>query len=1042
MNRKFIFLFVTSLLMFTDIAVGQLKNILPDKGDKDGKTILKELLDQKKLVQNSEQNAKELNLRSISPIQLLAYKSDLKPGIINENNVPAYIEGSLQNAGKRGMGIDALAMEYLEAAAPLMQIKNPDSEFVIKSIDTDQLNMTHVKMNQLYKGVPLYGAEIIVHSDRQKVNFLNGRYYPTPELENVTPAIDQNKSVEYVKTDLGDIIAYQNEISAAGNLSPISQLVLYRHHDQWVLAYHVTVYKNLIDRWEYFVNASDGEIVHKFSSICRFHNHNNNSGSTCTHHQESKMNNSTSASVLLDGKAVATSADLFNINRQINTYEVSSKFYLIDGSRDIFATVPTKLPNDPNGVIWTIDAFNTSPEKDNFRYDHVTSTNNIWNNKTAVSAHYNGGKSFEYFRNVHNRKSINGTGGNIISLINIVEKDGSSMGNAFWNGQAMFYGNGDNDFLPLARGLDVAGHEMTHGVVQSTANLEYEGESGALNESFADVFGAMIDRDDWKIGEDVVKTTAFPSGALRSLDDPYNGATTNNFNAGWQPKLYTERYKGAEDNGGVHINSGIPNFAFYKFATAIGKDKAEKVYYRALEKYLTKSSQFIDCRIAVVKATTDLYGNTEISAANKAFDEVGIIGNTGGNYQTDVSVNPGQEFILAVGPDDTGIYIYQTDGKELAKISSKKIIRKPSISDDGSIVVYVGTDNKIYFTTIDWANNKFSADQVFDSRALWYNAVISKDGSKIAAIYDDDKTIINVYDVTSQAESDFELYNPTFTEGVKTGDVLEADAMEFDPTGEFIMYDAQNEIKSVSTASITYWDIGFIKVWNKTSNTFSLGKVDKLFTSLPKGISVGFPTFSKNSPYIIALDYIDFSSGTGNFGDNTEVLAANIETGAVNLISKTNTFGVPSYSSKDNKMIFSKKGTSALNVDIIDLKSSKIEPNGSSGIFITNRQWATWFSNGKRILSDNNDIVSDENGLKILQNPVNQLLEVEMNFADTKDGVLRIIDASGKTHHTRHIDAQDSNTRIQINTSALLPGTYFISFLGGKTVKTLTFVKI
>lgn len=111
--------------MFTDIAVGQLKNILPDKGDKDGKTILKELLDQKKLVQNSEQNAKELNLRSISPIQLLAYKSDLKPGIINENNVPAYIEGSLQNAGKRGMGIDALAMEYLEAAAPLMQIKNP-----------------------------------------------------------------------------------------------------------------------------------------------------------------------------------------------------------------------------------------------------------------------------------------------------------------------------------------------------------------------------------------------------------------------------------------------------------------------------------------------------------------------------------------------------------------------------------------------------------------------------------------------------------------------------------------------------------------------------------------------------------------------------------------------------------------------------------------------------------------------------------------------------------------------------------------------------
>jgi bacillolysin len=98
----------------------------------------------------------------------------------------------------------------------------------------------------------------------------------------------------------------------------------------------------------------------------------------------------------------------------------------------------------------------------------------------------------------------------------------------------------------------------------------------------------MIDRDDWKIGEDVVKTSAFPSGALRSLEDPHNGASTNNFNAGWQPRHYDERYKGTEDNGGVHINSGIPNWAFFKFASAIGKDKAEKVYYRALTTYLNQ----------------------------------------------------------------------------------------------------------------------------------------------------------------------------------------------------------------------------------------------------------------------------------------------------------------------------------------------------------------------------------------------------------------------------------------------------------------------
>src|SRR5215203_7409311 len=97
------------------------------------------------------------------------------------------------------------------------------------------------------------------------------------------------------------------------------------------------------------------------------------------------------------------------------------------------------------------------------------------------------------------------------------------MDNAFWNGSAMFYGNGNSSFRQLERGLDVAGHEMSHGVIQNTANLEYIGQSGALNESYADVFGAMIDRNDWQIGEDVVLPAVFPSGALRDLSNPNNG---------------------------------------------------------------------------------------------------------------------------------------------------------------------------------------------------------------------------------------------------------------------------------------------------------------------------------------------------------------------------------------------------------------------------------------------------------------------------------------------------------------------------------------
>ena len=191
-------------------------------------------------------------------------------------------------------------------------------------------------------------------------------------------------------------------------------------------------------------------------------------------------------------------------------------------------------------MIWTIDAFNTSPTLNSFRYDHVKSSNNSWSNRTAVSAHYNGAQAYEYFRNTHNRNSVNGSGGNLISFINVADENGRPMDNAFWNGKFMFLGNGDQAFKILARAKDVTGHEMSHGVIQNTANLEYYGESGAMNESFADVFGAMIDRDDWLIGEDVVQTSAFPSGALRNMRDPHNGGNSSNY--WWQPKHVNEQF--------------------------------------------------------------------------------------------------------------------------------------------------------------------------------------------------------------------------------------------------------------------------------------------------------------------------------------------------------------------------------------------------------------------------------------------------------------------------------------------------------------------
>jgi Zn-dependent metalloprotease len=129
------------------------------------------------------------------------------------------------------------------------------------------------------------------------------------------------------------------------------------------------------------------------------------------------------------------------------------------------------MPDEPVGGILTLDARNTSPSLSNFNVDLVRSSNNMWLDKLSVSAQYNSLKAYEYFLNTFGRNSINGSGGTIVSIINVADDNGQSMDNAFWNGEAMFYGNGDEYFTKLAKALDVGGHEMSHGVVQNTANL-------------------------------------------------------------------------------------------------------------------------------------------------------------------------------------------------------------------------------------------------------------------------------------------------------------------------------------------------------------------------------------------------------------------------------------------------------------------------------------------------------------------------------------------------------------------------------------------
>ncbi|MDB4107812.1 M4 family metallopeptidase, partial [Bacteroidia bacterium] len=803
------------------------------------------------------------------------------------------------------------------------------------SRSTDDIGYTHIKYQQYVKNVAVKGGEWIMHLKDGEVQSASGRIYASYDVKTenaIGKEIAKNKAFEHV---INNVHAY-----VAPKLSVIDRTT---HTHQYIdfevgnslaakLVYVVEVRPTDLHHYNVWVDAHTAEILKTTDELCE-----------------------------IDGPKQASATDLNNKSVTLNTYQVGSTYYMIDASKSMWtSSQPSSFPDNPVGAIWTIDAGNTAAQS----FSHVASSNNSWSEKSSVSAHYNAGIAFDYFKNTYNRNSLNGNGGSIISVVNVSDDDGSSLANAYWNGQAMFYGNGGSAFTPLAGALDVAGHELTHGVVSNTANLEYQGQSGAINESMADVFGAMIDRDDWKMGEDIVKAGQFPGGALRNLQDPHNGATQLGQN-GYQPERMGEFYTGTQDNGGVHINSGIVNRAFYLAATgsSMNKEKAEKIWYRALVSHLTSKSQFLDLRYACVDAATALYGANEIAAIKAAFDGVEIYdpnGNSGGGGSAgdgsgdDIPTNTGNEFIVSVDvniADSNTMYKSTTAPNDYEALTQNTPKRKCSITDDGKYMYYVTNSNLLKRVEL---NSPFTESTV--SNFDWDNVAVSKDGKLLAGVSTDADGAIWVMEIAEGQWNKFTLYNPTYSEGVSAGNVNYADAIEFDNTGQYILYDAQNEITNSSGSNISWWDLGVIRVWDNQTDQFGDGKVEKVFSQLPDNISIGNASYSKNSPHIIAFDYID---GVNN---NYSVKATNTITNSTGTIFTQDKLGFPNFSNKDDKLIFdAEDGNGDEVIGVMDLATDKInKKSGATGqILIPDAKWGVWYADGSRnLLSDKKEILS------------------------------------------------------------------------------------
>jgi Zn-dependent metalloprotease len=265
----------------------------------------------------------------------------------------------------------------------------------------------------------------------------------------------------------------------------------------------------------------------------------------------------------------------------------------------------------------------------------------------AVNEAYEGsGVTYDLYSDVYSRNSIDGNGMRLDSTVHYRQ----GYDNAFWDGEQMVYGDGDEDLPPEERlfnrftiAIDVIGHELTHGVTQFEAKLQYFQQPGALNESMSDVFGSLVkqyqvkqiaNEADWIIGAGLLTENVNGVG-IRSMKAPGTAYDDPVLGKDPQPAHMKDYVSTINDNGGVHINSGIPNHAFYVTAMELGGfawERAGQIWYVTLRDKLTATSNFQACADQTYQVAAQLFGagSVEQQAVKKGWTEVGITVGSGG----------------------------------------------------------------------------------------------------------------------------------------------------------------------------------------------------------------------------------------------------------------------------------------------------------------------------------------------------------------------------------------------------------------------------
>ncbi|MCY1031124.1 M4 family metallopeptidase [Corallococcus sp. BB11-1] len=520
-------------------------------------------------------------------------------------------------------------VSYVNQKHPQLGGITGGAAFSPRSVERDQLGMTHVRLDRMHEGVKVSGEQVIGHLDAKgQFDSLTGNVSDIPAGLGKAPT----------KLTAKDALATaQKDFNGSTSRAPTVEREIVKGPDgQYRAAFHVTLTDTSVNggkqprSMNYFIDANTGESIKQFNTISQCCA----GGSAHAAHSGGAAARPPSTAATPGATPATGGAAADRVADDQTMYSGKVDLQTTQGKDGTYA-----LEDKTRGKgIVTYDAKNR-PEASGTTA--ITDKNDVWGEKTdparahaGVDAHYGAAMTYDFMKDVLGRDSIDGKGEKLISYVHT----DNNLVNAFWDGEKMQYGDGDGkDAGPLTT-LDIAGHEIAHGLTQRTADLEYSGESGGLNESFSDIIGTGVEwyasqkngavKFDWAVGEDAwTPKNGDSTDALRYMNDPTaDGYSIDNYKN--YPKM-TE----------VHGSSGIANNAFYllteggknrtsglEVKDGIGMDKSLKIFGRALTTYMTPQTTFSEARAATVKSATDLYGkdSVEVKKVQDAWTAVGV----------------------------------------------------------------------------------------------------------------------------------------------------------------------------------------------------------------------------------------------------------------------------------------------------------------------------------------------------------------------------------------------------------------------------------